>query len=206
MLEAESEEARQWLADDLLQQGVKANVRTLIKIHKWLLGFCVTPEGKLSNGDSFASVCLLVKIGLSDSRTGHLYLKSLVDSPPCQASDADAMEAMAFEKKQWDGLYILEKLQSSNCQAVKRSCLYALQYKSAHTHFPELYRDVVLPCLKHEDAYERALAVGVVSTDPQARAVLEELKLSEQVDSVLGDIDYALAMIDDIVEVHSGEN
>jgi hypothetical protein len=206
LLEAETEEARRWLAGDLLKQEIKANVRTLIKIHKWLLGFCVTPEGKLSSGDSFASVCLLVKIGFSDSRTGHLYLKSLVDSPPCQTIDADAMEAMAFEKKQWDGLYILENLQSSSCQAVKRSCLYALQYKKVHALFPEPYRDIVLPLLKHEDTWVRFYAIDVVWTDPQAKEVLEELRLNEKDDWIKRAIDDALVMVDEMEGSESGDN
>jgi hypothetical protein len=206
LLEAESEEARQRLVGDLLKQEIKANVRTLIKIHNWLLNFCLTPEVKLSSGDSFASVCLLVKIGFSDSRTGQLYLKSLVDSPPCQTSGADAMEAMAFEKKQWDGLFILEKLQGSGNQAVKRSCLYALQYKKVHALFPELYRDVVLPFLKHEDAWLRVFAVDVVCTDPQAKAVLEELRLNEIDDWVKRAIDDALVMVNEMEGLESGDS
>lgn len=194
MLEAKTEEARQSLAGDLLKQEIKANVRILVKIHKWLLGLCLTPEGSLSSADRFASVCLLIKIGFSDSRTGHLYLKSLVDSPPCQTIDADAMEAMAFEKKQWEGLYILEKLQSSNCQAEKLSCLYALQYKSVHALFPALYRDICLPLLKHEDTHVRVYAIDVIWTDPQAKEILEELRLNEKEDWVIKAIDDALSM------------
>lgn len=194
LLEAETEEARQSLAGDLLKQGIKANVRTLIKIHKWLLSFCLTPEGSLNKGDGFTSQCLLIKIGFSDSRTGHLYLKSLVDSPLCRASDADAMEAMAFEKKQWDGLYILDILQGSGSQAVKLSCLYALQYKNIHALFPALYRDIVLPLLKHEDSRARVYAIDVVWTDPQAKVILEELRLNEKEDSVIKAIDDALYM------------
>lgn len=118
LIEAENGETRGRLAGELLRQGITANVRTLVRIHKWLLSCCVTPEGTLSREDGFASICLLVTIGFKDTQTGHSYMKSLVDSPSCQQVDADAMEAMAFEKKQWDGLYILK-----NCRilTVKRS-------------------------------------------------------------------------------------
>lgn len=162
LIEAENGEARGRLAGELLKQGITANVRSLVRIHKWLLSRCVTPEGTLSREDGFASICLLVTIGFTDTQTGHSYLKSLVESPFCQQIDADAMEAMAFEKKYWDGAWIFEKLKHSKTSALSYSCLYALQYKNVRQDFPDLYVELILPRLASQDAYERDLVEVII--------------------------------------------
>jgi hypothetical protein len=151
------------------------------------------PERRLFAG-------MLYAIAQMDTPESHACLVHLLHNSPSHLVRDDVLEAMAFEKRQYDRELILPFLALDCSTPEILSALYALQYKGYVTEQPEDALARVLPLLDHPHVMVTVYVIELLKEHPPNLARLLQLRdhPSPHVQKALGEaVAYAETMADD---------
>lgn len=148
------------------------------------------PESFFCGSERFFFSALLRAIARIDSPESHSVLKRYLFSIENPHLRADVLEAMAFEKNEFDAELTFSTLEGENDEPLLLSGLYALSFHGSDLD-PETVRKRFLPFLEHESGLVRSFTVEVLSYDRENLDVIS--KLSD--DPHAGVRDYVAAAI-----------
>lgn len=119
---------------------------------------------------------LLLAFGFMDTKRSHAVLARLACESASHLVRADALEAMAFEKRFFDLDLVLPFLHETTSTPELLSALYAIQYTGYAKNRPDDARERLRPLLNHPYGHVRAYTVDILGNDPSNFSLIETLQ------------------------------